>query len=362
MSKYSRFISLLTIASILIGQTLFAPMTANATSGTLTVLSDTMSRLKKSVASSHVIKFRTSVAVDVAADTITVTFPADFNLTTMVISDLTFQHGSTSGATTVETLAASADGTNWGAAFSTTQNRLLTLTAPTDGTGAGALAANDYVIITDTSLTHAINPTSSGASVIRIAIAGANTASGSITVAIIDDDQVAVTATVDAALAFSISTPTVGFGTLGTAIRYATSDSLGSVGVPGNDLPVKLVASGNGSSGLSISVQDQGSGAAAGLYNTVETELIPAAASRLVTATSKTYGVYAKNASTLLIDEGFNDDTVSDLAISRTAQRFAYIGSSGGGSVDLVLKAAADATTKPGSYADTLTLICTGLF
>lgn len=363
MTKISRIVSLLTIVSTVFGFTAFNPLPAKAAGGTLSVLSDTMSRLKKSTNSSHVIKFKTSVAASVASDTITVTFPSDFNLTSSVPSDVTFTHGASTGAESTETLNAGApDSNNWGAAFSSTQSRILTLTAPTDGQGAAPLAANDYVIITYAA-THAVNATAAGSYIIYLAIAGANTANSSINIVVVNDDQVAVSATVDAALIFSISATTVGFGNfIGTAIRYATGDAAGSATEPANDSPVKLTASGNGARGLTISIQDNGSGSNAGLYNSVETELIPAAASTAVTIGSKKYGAYGKNAATLVIDEGFDNDSASDLAITRTPQTFATYNAVGGGSVDLSLKATIDATTKPGAYADTVTLICTGLY
>jgi len=362
MTKFSRFISLIAILTVLLGQTVLNPLPAQAANGTLSVLSDTMSRLKKSSNSSHLINFRTSVAVSAASDTIAITFPSDFNLTSSAITDITFTHGASTGAETAETLAATPDGTNWGAVFSGTQLRVLTLTTPTDGTGAAALAANNYVIITYAS-THVVNPTTAGSYLVRIAIAGANTANGSINVVIVDDDQVAVTATVDASLVFTISANAIGFGNfVGTDIRYATSDSIGSPTEPSNDSPVKLTASGNGSRGLTISIQDEGSGSSAGLYNSSASELIPAAASTAVTTGSKKYGAYGKNAATLVIDEGFDNDSAADVAITRTAQTFATYGAVGGGSADLSLKSAIDATTKPGAYADTITLICTGLY
>lgn len=363
MKRIMRFLSLLTITSLLFTQTFFAPIPAKAAAGSLSVLSDTMSRLKKGVNSSHVIKFRTELAINVAADTIVVTFPSDFNLSSSVITDITFTHGASTGAENTETLQASPSATEWGAVFSGTQSRILTLTTPTDGVGSAAVAANDYIIITYAS-THVVNATTAGSYLIGLAVTGANTASGNISIVIVEDDQVAVSATVDATLSFSISADSVGFGSfIGTAVRYATADSLGDASQPGADNPVKLEASSNGSRGLSISIQGEGSGAAAGLYNTVASELIPAAPSReAAVAGAKKYGVYGKNASNLVIADGFQHDESKDIAITRVAQTFATYDTVGGGSVDLALLAAVDATTKPGSYADTITLICTGLY
>ena len=363
MKRLMRFFSLITMTSLLMAQVMYAPTPAKAAAGSLSVLSDTMSRLKKSVNSSHVIKFRTELAISAAADTIVVTFPSDFNLTSSVIGDITFTHGSSTGAENTETLQASPSATEWGAAFTGTQSRILTLTTPSDGVGTAAVAANDYIIITYAS-THVVNATTAGSYLITVAVTGANTESGNISIVVVDDDQVAVTATVDATLSFTISANSVGFGSfVGTAVRYATADSNGDASQPGVDNPVKLEASSNGSRGLSISIQDQGSGAAAGLWNSVASELIPAAPSREAdVAGAKKYGVYGKNATNLAIADGFQHDQSKDVAITRVAQTFATYNTVGGGSVDLALLAAVDATTKPGSYADTITLICTGLY
>lgn len=361
MNKLLRIVSLAVMSALVFSQTCFVPLSAQAAGGTLSVLSDTMSRLKKSTNASHLIKFRTSVAVSAAADAITITFPSDFNLTSSAVADITFTHGASTGAEATEVINAGApDAGNWGGVFSGTQSRILTLTAPTDGTGAAAVAANNYIIITYAS-THAVNATTAGSYIIYLAITGANTANSSINIVVVDDDQVAVTATVDAALVFTISDTSIGFGNfIGTAIRFATGDAAGSASEPATDSPVKLTASGNGTGGLTISIRDEGSGTNPGLWNTVQSEIVPAAASTLVTTGSKKYGAYGKNNATLVIYEGFDNDSNADLAISRTAQAFATYNTVGGGSVDLALKAAIDATTKPGSYADTITLICTG--
>jgi hypothetical protein len=114
--------------------------------------------LKVSTLSSHTIKFTTPTGAAESTDTIIITFPADFNFTSKTIGTVTFTHGATTGAENTETLAATPSATAWGAVFSGTQNRILTLTAPTDGIGAAAVAASDKVIITYDN-TNSTNPT-----------------------------------------------------------------------------------------------------------------------------------------------------------------------------------------------------------
>lgn len=199
--------------------------TGVAQAAALTALSDTLSSSKISTLSSHVIKFTTPTGASDNTDTIIITFPSDFNFTSKTIGTVTFTHGATTGLENTETLAASATGSAWGAAFSGTQNRVLTLTAPTDGVGAASLAANDKVIISYDS-TNSTNP-SSGTSY-ATAISGAFGDTGTITVNILTDDQVSVSATVAQSITFSISDNSIGFGTLSSsAAQYATGDTAG---------------------------------------------------------------------------------------------------------------------------------------
>lgn len=209
-------------AWLLLGGILSAPQ---AEAASLTGLSDIMSSLKISTASSHAIYFTTPTGANEATDTIIITFPSDFNFSSKTISTVTFTHGATTGLENTETLAASASATAWGAVFSGTQNRVLTLTAPTDGVGAATVAANDKIIVTYDS-TNSINPSSPTS--YTVSISGTFGDSGSILLQILSDDQVQISATVSQTLTFSISDNSIGFGTLSSsAARYATGNEAG---------------------------------------------------------------------------------------------------------------------------------------
>lgn len=199
--------------------------TPRAEAAALTGLSDTMSSLKMSTASSHVIRFTTATGATDNTDTITITFPSDFNFTSKTIGTVSFTHGATTGAESAETLAASPSSTAWGAVFSGTQNRVLTLTAPSDGVGAAAVAPGDKIIISYDN-TNSINPSS--AAVFSIAIGGTFGDTGNILIQTLSDDQVQVSAVVAQTLTFSISDNSIGFGTLSSsAARHATGDETG---------------------------------------------------------------------------------------------------------------------------------------
>jgi hypothetical protein len=221
-----------------------------AQAASLTALSDTLSSSKVSTASSHVIKF-TTPSGSTTSQTIVITFPSDFNFTgKSATSSVTFTHGASTGLENSETLASAATASSWGSAFSGTQNRILTLTTPTDGVGAAQLAANDKVIITYDS-TNSIN--ASTPNTYAITINGGFGDTGTITVPILSNDQVAVSATVTQSLTFSLSTTTVGFGNL--SITTSTFATAPPAGTSTETEAFNAQASTNASSGYTITVK-----------------------------------------------------------------------------------------------------------
>jgi hypothetical protein len=208
-----------------------------------------MSNLTVNATSTHTISFVTPTGANNNTDTIIVTFPADFDFTGKAITGLSLTHGPTTGLENTETLAASANATSWGAAFSSTENRVLTLTAPTDGVGSAAIAASSKVIITYTG-TDSINPSSPGS--YSVTIGGAFGDTGETTVNILSNDQVTISATVPQSLTFSISDNSIGFGNLSAAsARYAdgTGAGAGSEGEAHN-----LIVGTNAPNGYSMTV------------------------------------------------------------------------------------------------------------
>jgi mucin-22 len=227
-----KYLGFLTIVALVVGVFYYpnASLVPLARAASLTALSDTMSNQNLSTLSSHTIRFTTPTGASDNTDTIIITFPSDFNFSSKAISSVTFTHGASTGAENTETLAASPSGTAWGAVFSGTQNRIFTLTAPTDGVGAASLAANDKVIITYDS-TNSTNASTEGSK--TITITGTFGDTGSIAVAIAggtaDDSTVDVTATVDPTITFTNDDAAIGFGTLTTSNAvYATADATGS--------------------------------------------------------------------------------------------------------------------------------------
>ncbi len=190
----------------------------------LTAVSDTMSSQKVSTTSSHSIKFTTPTGASDNTDTIVITFPTGFSFVGKATSSLTLTHGPSTGLETTETIGV-LNGSNWGAAFSGTASTTLTLTAPSDGVGAAAIDPSDRVIVGYSSAS-STNPGSPGS--YSISINGAFGDSGTTTVIIVNDDQVAIDATVAQSITFSVSDNTVSFGTLASGgARYASGTASG---------------------------------------------------------------------------------------------------------------------------------------
>lgn len=203
-----------------------------AKAASLTSLSDTMSSLKASTASNHEIKFVTPSGVD-AGETIILTFSADFtNVTNIVHTDIDFAEGDSSNCSTAtfteKTLAASPSGATWGADGDSATT--VTLTSGTGTVTAGRCVRVEIGTNATTGATGS-NQISNGAADDddTVSITGTFGDTGTITIDIITDDQVSVSATVAQSISFSISDNTVGFGSLSSSgPRFATGDTSGS--------------------------------------------------------------------------------------------------------------------------------------
>lgn len=199
----------------------------------LTNMYDSLSRLSTSAYSDHAIQFRTPTGVS-SGQTIVVTLPSDFDGTTdpdgtLDFSDVDLFEDTTPDGVcdgTAKTLVASgATASQWNAVFSGTASRILTLTS--GGASATITAASEVCIkigenaVGGTANSQYKNATTNGSKTITLA-AGSGADTGSVTVKILSNDQVAVTATVPQSLTLSLSSNTVDFGTLSaSAATYA---------------------------------------------------------------------------------------------------------------------------------------------
>jgi hypothetical protein len=346
-----KIISMTLVFSVLaltLGLTVFI---VNAAS--LSALSDTMSRQTISVNSSHSIKFTTPTGVTGSGQTIVVTFPAGFNFSSKAISSLALTYG-TSGTQTTATIASSAGGsTTWGAVFSGSNNVVLTLTAPTSGT---YIAAGNQVILTYDS-TNSVNPSSAASYSITIA---ANTDTGTITVPIITNDQVVITASVTPTLNFAISTNSSGFGTLSlSATQYATSGGSGSSSEPAN--AHTLTAGTNGTSGYTITLSGatltSGANTIAAIPGSIAASLTPGSPQfGIRTTASGGIGAVAAPYNGSVGNYGFGTSPLSSAPFASASSATANT------TYNVNYAANISSSTPAGSYATTLTYVATANF
>lgn len=247
MSKI-KLLSSKSFLAIFSALSIFLGVIDSAYAGYISNFSDTQSRVKTSQNSAHILKFTTPTGASTSNQTIIVTFPTGYNFTSKTIASLTLTHGASTGLETTEVLAASNSLVNFGAVFSGTNNVVLTLTLPSDGIGASAIAANEKIVISyDT--TNSVNPSSNGS--YQIGVTGSFGDVGTTTVAITLDDTVSVSAIVAQTISFAISATTTNFGTLTTgAARFASSTN--AAGDSAETIAHTLAVATNAPSGYTI--------------------------------------------------------------------------------------------------------------
>jgi hypothetical protein len=184
-----------------------------------------------------------------------------------------------------------------------------------------------------------------------------------IVLAIVASDQITVTGKVDATMTLVISGTSMGFGSIVSgSTRYADNTGAGLASSAPNGQPATISVSTNGRSGAVVQVKDTNAAAATGLYLNSPATTLTSRASSAVAAGTAGFGVFGKNASTVTLDPGFDNNGAADLAISTTFQPVASLAAAGTGSFDLEAVAAVAAATPPGDYTDTLTVVATGKF
>jgi len=132
------------VIAVLVGTVLASsfPSTAlNAAELTQTTITLTAQQVNES--GNQTIRFQTPSGVDAPADTITVTWPTGFDLTSILLTDMDLSSGPVSGYENEKTLAAAPGINIWGAGIA---GQVLTLTPPTNA-APGEIGINDFVII-----------------------------------------------------------------------------------------------------------------------------------------------------------------------------------------------------------------------
>jgi len=196
--------------------------------------SDVLSRLKENIAANHEIKFVTPTGVQDTNDTITLLMTGftSASVDAITATDIDFAVGDSNNCTTASFTDKAVSGTTGSGAtygFDTDGSNLMTLDPGTDTITA------DRCIRFRVG-TNAVSTNGSGPGVNQIINGGLATThtvtaggvfgdSGSLSIDIISDDQIAISATVDPTITFTVTTVdnTVSFGTLSTGTgRWAT--------------------------------------------------------------------------------------------------------------------------------------------
>lgn len=307
----------------------------------LTSVTAVMSRQASSQASNYDVSFVTPTGVT-AAQTITLTWPAGFTMSTIVFGDVDMRDNGSP-----VTLAATPSAATWGAAVS---GQVLTLTSAT-----GTIAAGHTVRIligtntTDGGVgTHQIANNSSIGTYV-VSIGGTMADSGSFAVPIVTTDQVTLSATVSTSMTFTLSGNSSAFGSLST----------GSVNPGGTD--ITLTAASNTNAGYTVSVRDQGDGSTGGLYNSGATYNI-ASATATLSAGNEGYGIQASTATGATLSATYNK-TSNNVGGLTVAPQTLFSRAAANTANDTVLihhLAAISGFTKAGTYADTITYVATG--
>lgn len=334
-----------------------------AQAAALTTLSDVMSRSKVGEASDHTITFRTPTGAGDTTDLIVITMPDGFTIGTVDYTDIDVLHGASNPPSTELTLAATASGTAWGAAFA---GQVLTLTHPTDG-AIEDIAANDYVLVkiglNATGGNAQIANNSSDASYmiqVDVGPTGNFDDTGKIAVQIVTNDQVVVTGSVDPSITFSLSGNTTAFGVIPTN------------SVDTSDTNIVLTAGTNADNGYIIYVNDAGNGTNPGLYNSAGDYLIGSSTSAFANGPTalaggtEGYGIRAAGTSgTPTIDAPYNNGsagTVGGLELTQQALAHHDGNMTANDEITVYHHAAIAAFTSSGSYTDTITYVATGRY
>lgn len=343
---------LFAVFMILLLTAIFIP---SAKAAQVTNLKDTMSRLEKSQASNHTIRFSPGKAIS-AGQTITLTFPDGFNIGSVDYTDIDLYYCEP-GDCFSKILGATPSGATWGASFS---GQTLTIESGTDtipftttyveieiGTHATDQTTGDQQITN-----HATADT------YKITIGGTFGNSGQLAVVIVADDQVEVSTTVDPTLTFTITNNSV---TLLTAV--AGNPDASNTAYNGSNT---LAAGTNATGGYAITYN--------GATLTSGANTIDAMATKTTSSNgTEQFGINLRDNATPNVGAEPSGGSGAPASDYNTADQYRFItatttnlASASGPSADTTYTVSYIANiasnTQAGAYSTTITYICTGTF
>ena len=351
MIKIKKLLTYFLISGLIV---FFPPISSR--SAALDTISDSMTRFKASTLSSHDITFDLDGSNTFATtETLTIDFDEDggefvVDGASSAIADFGFNDGTERTIVGVDGDCTGHSAANDVAVGINDTTGVVTFEAcgSFSASGAGATVNIEY----GTAAGGTNRVTNPAAATYVIDIGGTSGDDGKFAIAIIAEDQIPVTASVDPSITLTVAVTTLALGTLSTS-SVSTSGA--------NDITVGT----NGTNGYTITVRDEGSGAADGLYNTPATYLVASADAVLAIGTEGYGAQCQKTAGDGACDATFNywgTDQVGGL--QRTLDTFASYGSkpSGSDTFQIRVKAAISTATEAGDYNDTATVIATGNF
>lgn len=298
-------------------------LTPTVLAAPLSSLSNTLTRLKTSETASHTVVFTTPSGIS-NGQTVTLTFPSSSFTMGASLSGVTINGGAVTSA-------------SWSAPT-------LTITASASSTvSAGNVAT---IVIPNNQITNPSTPDT-----YLITIGGTFGDTGKIAIAILENEQIPVTASVN---------PTISLAITNTALALGILDS-GTISTSDYN---NIVIGTNGSGGYTITVRGYGNGASDGLYNFGANKLIGSSATTL-SAGTEGYGGQCNKVSgngTCAASYNYSTNQVGELGMA--AATFASYNQkpTGSDTFQIRVKAAISTSTEAGSYSDTLTIIGTANF
>lgn len=242
----------LTLGVVMFNFGFISPKVASAAN--LTAMSDTVSNLTASTVANHVIKFTTPSGIP-ASGVVTLTF----NNGTSVPATLTFDDIDIMDDAAEMTLAALPTTAVWGAVY--TSSTVITLTNGTVAVGAGSVMTIEIGTNATSGATgtHQITNGAAGTTVLRVAGSAGFADTGAMSVFVIANGVVTLSAEVLATLSFSISDNTIYFGNLratgNTCWAQGTNPTFVACPTVAETEAFNMTAGTNGTTGYTISVQ-----------------------------------------------------------------------------------------------------------
>ncbi len=338
-----------------------------AQAAAISTFSVTLSTIQESVAANQTLTFTINDPWD-ATETLTVDYPDGFSLSTLANTEPEDFDITDDGAekTIVANGSCAADSIEITTVDAATNDRLtFTLCS-----GSTSIATSSVIVIEIG--THATQGSAGNDQITNqtaaenatdavITIAGTFSGSGTAAVEIVADNSATVNATVGPSITCSFAGMTTTFTNLTTG-AISTSDT-----------NTTITVSTNASNGFNLTVRDEGDGANPGLYkSSAPTSLIGSATDAFAnTATlvagTDGFGIQGSTSggsgATVTIDARYNQTSNDVGGLERTDTLLASAtGAVANRQVTVVHKAAVGGLTPAGSYSDTLTYVCTGVF